>query len=96
MPGNLTYPRELEAATGGTFRGPGTIDQLSRSIEAGGNGARGIVAGYRPDGTGHFFNVVNDGGTVRFIDGQIGRPADVAGGGYYPNRFLLMRTDVLP
>lgn len=45
----------------------------------GGDGSRGIVYGFDTDGAGnipypgHFFNAVNDGGNVKFLDGQTGR-----------------------
>lgn len=54
------------------------------------DGARGIVFGSRgPGETGHMFNVVNQNGTVRFLDGQTGKPADL--GGY--TSLHLLRTN---
>lgn len=44
-----------------------------------GSGARGIVFGARGDGVGHVFNVVNQRGTVRFLDGQTGKAASFDG-----------------
>lgn len=42
-----------------------------------GNGARGIVYATYPSGPpGHVFNVVNQGGVVRFLDGQTGKVVD--------------------
>jgi filamentous hemagglutinin len=56
-----------------------------------GPGSRGIVFGYRgPSADGHFFNVVNQGGTVRFLDGQSGKAANL-GDGFID--FYLMRTN---
>lgn len=44
-----------------------------------GPGARGIVWGTRGTAPGHVFNVVNQGGTIRFLDGQIGGAAAAEG-----------------
>ncbi|MFJ9909203.1 toxin glutamine deamidase domain-containing protein [Streptomyces sp. NPDC101152] len=43
-----------------------------RDIGAGGDGARGIVWGFSPNGASHVFNVINVGGDVIFLDGQSG------------------------
>ena len=40
-----------------------------------GPGSRGIIWGTRGTDPGHVFNVVNQGGTIRFLDGQIGGAA---------------------
>lgn len=54
-----------------------------------GPGARGIVFGSRGSGeVGHVFNAVNQGGTVRFLDGQIGGAASFEGF----TEFFLLRT----
>lgn len=57
-------------------------------MKAAGSGARGIVFGSRAGKPGHFFNVVNQNGTVRFLDGQSGGSADLADGF---NGFWLLR-----
>ena len=45
-------------------------------MQAAGHGARGIVLGYTPgEKLGHVFNVVNQHGVIRFLDGQTGKPA---------------------
>ena len=44
-----------------------------------GDGARGIIFGSRGTQTGHFFNVVNQKGTIRFLDGQTGGSATLEG-----------------
>lgn len=58
---------------------------LRAEIEAAGSGARGIVFGVREGAKeGHFFNVVNQGGHVRFLCGQLGGQID-------PTQFLAFR-----
>lgn len=47
-------------------------------IEAG-SGARGIVFGSRGGDVGHVFNVVNQNGKIRFLDGQSGGKASLEG-----------------
>ena len=54
-----------------------------------GKGARGIVYASFDDGgktAYHYFNVVNQGGTVRFLDGRAGGGADL--GKYTIEKFL--------
>jgi len=68
------------------------ISNIISEIQAAGPGARGIVFGY-PNGyaTGdlaHFFNVVNQGGQVRFLCGQAGGSLDLS----KFEAFRLMRT----
>lgn len=46
------------------------------------SGSRVIVYGGRAKGYGHFFDGVNQGGTVRFLDGQAGGVAVWTGQGY--------------
>lgn len=44
-----------------------------------GSGARGIIYGsYGLDQPGHVFNVVNQNGIIRFLDGQSGKVADLS------------------
>ena len=58
-------------------------------MAAAGAGARGIVFGQRAGGkVGHVFNVINQQGVVRFVDGQTGKEAVVEG---YTG-FQLLRT----
>jgi RHS repeat-associated protein len=54
-----------------------------------GPGSRAIVWGTRGALRGHVFNVVNQGGEIRFIDGQAGRGASLTG----YDGFYLFRTD---
>jgi len=56
-----------------------TISAITRELELAGNGARGIIFGSRGNDVGHVFNVVNQGGKVRFLDGQTGRAAELTG-----------------
>ncbi|MEA5674291.1 toxin glutamine deamidase domain-containing protein [Pseudomonas sp. MH2] len=66
----------LEKQSGSKF-GPVTAPEaIAHQMANSGNGARGIVFGsYGPGQSGHVFNVVNQNGVVRFLDGQTGRPA---------------------
>jgi Papain fold toxin 1, glutamine deamidase len=62
---------DVAAATGRSWEPADSYgDIVSRSL-AEGPGSRGIVFGQRPD-VGHVFNVINDNGTVVFLDGQTG------------------------
>lgn len=81
----------LERYYGARFSRPMYIDQITEIMMQLGHGARGIVAGMPPPGefAGHVFNVQNFRGTVRYLDGQSGRPADVE---RYPI-FMLLRTN---
>jgi len=51
-------------------------------------GDRGIVAGLRGGQSGHYFNVVNQNGIIRFLDGQSGTAATLQG--YIGFMFMLM------
>ncbi|WP_415873997.1 hypothetical protein [Burkholderia ubonensis] len=46
--------------------------------------------GARGDEVGHFSNVVNQGGTIRFRDGQTGKPINLSDG---YTRWFILRTD---
>jgi filamentous hemagglutinin len=53
-------------------------------------GDRGIVYGYRgPRFEAHYFNVVNQNGTIRFLDGQAGTSQNMSGFQY----FMFMGTN---
>ena len=55
-----------------------------------GSGSRGIVYANRADeDVGHVFNVVNQDGVIRFLDGQYGGVAQFDGYDY----FRLLRTN---
>jgi filamentous hemagglutinin len=74
LPGNPTSIRVLEREFGGTFRPVSGPLEIGSSLSRSGNGARGIVFGESllPGRPGHVFNAVNQGGTIRFLDGQSG------------------------
>lgn len=57
---------------------PGSAEIEGMLADAG-SGARGIVCGSRADEIGHVFNAVNQGGTIRFLDGQTGGVASFSG-----------------
>ncbi|VXC34576.1 Filamentous hemagglutinin, intein-containing [Pseudomonas sp. 8Z] len=69
----------LEKQFGSKF-GPITApENIAQQMASSGNGARGIVFGsYGPGQPGHVFNVVNQNGVVRFLDGQTGRSANLS------------------
>lgn len=53
---------------------------IEATMTAAGDGARGIVFASRgPGQVGHVFNVVNQNGVIRFLDGQPGRVAPFDG-----------------
>jgi filamentous hemagglutinin len=82
--------RVLEQQYGGRFGTPTTSSGIEQQLLSGGDGARGIVFGSRgPNEAGHVFNVVNQNGVVRFLDGQTGQPATFSG---YQS-FHLLRTN---
>ena len=61
---------------------------IAQSLLRAGDGARGIVLGTRGIGeVGHFFNAINQGGNVVFLDAQIGGFA--ATSGYQSFGFLM-------
>lgn len=64
--------------------------EIEQTLQAAGPGARGIIFGYRDQyQAGHVFNVINQDGIIRFIDGQIGGEASFKGF----TRFYLLRTN---
>lgn len=79
----------LERHYGARFGASTSIADIARSVSAAGPGARGIVFGSRVGDVGHVFNVANQNGVVRFLDGQSGGAASVSG----YNGFRLLRTN---
>jgi hypothetical protein len=70
----------LEKTFGGKFGPAGPIDNIAANMSAAGPGSRGIVFGSRAQGqVGHVFNVVNQNGVIRFLDGQTGGAASLKG-----------------
>lgn len=89
LPGKPTNIGVLEKSFGAKF-GPATsISGIENTMLSAGNGARGIVFGSRGSQTGHVFNVVNQNGIIRFLDGQTGKAASFKGF----NNFHLLRTN---
>ena len=89
LPGGPYRITVLETYFGRKFGPASTASQISDEISAAGQGARGIVFGSRASGVGHVFNVVNQGGAVRFLDGQTGGAASLDG----YQAFQLLRTN---
>jgi RHS repeat-associated protein len=88
--GEATSISVLEGFFGRSFGSPGSIQQVEHAMSSAGPGARGIVFGSRgPDEVGHVFNVVNQKGTVRLLDGQAGGAASAQGF----ESFWLLRTN---
>lgn len=79
----------LEDIYGGAFKHVSGQAAIEAELLAAGHGARGIVFGARGLGElGHVFNGVNQGGTIRFLDGQSGGLATFQGQGYRNLYFL--------
>ncbi len=56
---------------GGTWQMGMNMKSITTTMGGLGDGATGVIFGARPFGqVGHFFNVVNKGGTVQFLDFQ--------------------------
>ncbi|MDQ0904036.1 RHS repeat-associated protein [Streptomyces canus] len=69
----------LEQYFGGTFKYQenGAAGITTELLKAG-NGARGVIFAWQEGSdVGHFFNAVNHGGNVKFLDGQAGGYADM-------------------
>lgn len=89
LPGAATSIRVLERYFSSNFSNAMSSASLEQIMLNAGHGARGIVFGSRGSQTGHVFNVVNQRGVLRFIDGQAGGAASLNG---YRN-FKLLRTN---
>ena len=76
LPGKRTPIVVLEKQYGAKFLKVGSKQRIIREFKLAGNGKKGIVYGVFPDGNGHVFNVINQDGIVRFLDGQNGKPAE--------------------
>ena len=73
--GPVTLGR-LEGMFKGTFQSMGSQGAIEAAVKSAGNGARGIVYIGAPGAkVGHVFNVVNQNGVIRFLDGQTGKAA---------------------
>ncbi|MBI6674841.1 toxin glutamine deamidase domain-containing protein [Pseudomonas syringae] len=69
----------LEKQYGAKFSGVSSLETITQHMIGGGDGARGIVFGsYGPGQPSHVFNVVNQNGAIRYLDGQTGKPANMS------------------
>ncbi|WP_237397771.1 toxin glutamine deamidase domain-containing protein, partial [Gilliamella sp. Pas-s25] len=69
----------LEKQYGTKFQNINGPNNIIEQMTNAGSGARGIVFGsYGPGQPGHVFNVVNQRGIIRFLDGQTGKAADMS------------------
>jgi RHS repeat-associated protein len=74
LPGSTTSISVLEKMFGGKFQSVNSQAGIEKALLAAGNGARGIVYGQvGGQSAGHVFNVVNQKGVIRFLDGQTGK-----------------------
>jgi RHS repeat-associated protein len=89
LPGGPWKIRDIERHFGRKFAPAGSPDEIAAQLSAAGPGARGIVWTQPPRGVGHVFNGVNQGGTVRFLDGQSGGQASFEN----YSQLYFMRTD---
>jgi RHS repeat-associated protein len=78
LPGDITPIKVLEEIYGSRFVHMASREAIEESLKTSGSGSRAIIFGYRgmPGQPNHVFNAVNQRGTIRFLDGQTGRPAD--------------------
>ena len=91
LPGKVTSMADLSEHFGTPWTACGSdASAIEGAMKAAGPGSRGVVFAVRQgDRVGHFFNVANQSGTVRFIDGQVGSAANVQ-----PyNQFYFLRTN---
>jgi hypothetical protein len=78
----------LETYFGSHFAPVADRAAIEAAMTAAGDGSRGVVFASRgPGRVGHVFNVINQGGVIRFLDGQTGKVASF--GGY--RDFFFMR-----
>ncbi|WP_326807173.1 DUF6531 domain-containing protein [Streptomyces sp. NBC_01775] len=84
----MTMP-EMTEALGGNFQKQNGLSGVVEHMQRAGEGARGIVGAWPEKGIGHYFNVMNDRGSVVFLDGQIGHAHHVANWEHY----WIMRTN---
>jgi len=91
LPGDLTHASELSSRYGKSWSPVMTTRaDLEAAMQQAGPGSRGIVFGRSPNARiGHFFNVTNEAGEVRFVDGQVGGAASLGGYG----ELWLLRTN---
>jgi hypothetical protein len=87
----LTGPvsvRALESQFNSRFGPAASSAEIEQQMLNAGSGAGGIISGSRgPNEAGRVFNVINQNGSVRFLDGQTGVPSKF---GDWHNFHLLM------
>jgi hypothetical protein len=82
LPGGVASLFRLEAFYQASFEPAGGQAEIEMMLQNAGPGSRGIVFGGRQGMPGHVFNAVNQGGVVRFLDGQVGGVASFKGYDY--------------
>ncbi|GAA3710246.1 toxin glutamine deamidase domain-containing protein [Gordonia hankookensis] len=83
---------DLQDYFGAKFKPMSGQGQIESIMDKAGDGARGVVFGYRgPDQVGHVFNVVNQRGIVRFLDGQSGSVGTFGNQGYIQSYLMRYR-----
>jgi filamentous hemagglutinin len=87
--GGLTHMSALEAHFGRAFSSLTSASRIEAQMLKAGDGARGVIFGSRGTDPGHFFNVINQNGKIRFFDGQTGGAANLDGF----TGFSLLRTN---
>lgn len=80
---------DVEKFFGKKFGSLTSASRIESQMLNAGDGARGVIFGSRGSQTGHLFNVVNQKGTIRFLDGQTGGAASLDGF----KGFSLLRTN---
>ncbi|MBK8267092.1 MAG: hypothetical protein IPK83_01810 [Planctomycetes bacterium] len=66
------------------------MSELNSAMTNAGANSKGVVFGLRSSGFNHYFNVINQNGTIVYLDGQIGATANICSPNYVG--FLLMPT----
>ncbi len=91
LPGKVTSIVDLSEHFGTQWTAGGSdASAIEGAMKAAGPGSRGVVfAARQGERVGHFFNVANQSGAVRFLDGQVGSAANVQ----LYNQFYLLRTN---
>ncbi len=90
LKGGAVYPGVIEKHFGRKFVSFPSLSSIGDAVLDEGKGTRGIIFGSKnSDQMGHYFNVVNQNGKVRFVDGQTGKAADTS---RYEN-FSVLRTN---
>ena len=79
LSGNPTSIKVLEDFYGSKFGSIISRSGIEDSLLKDGSGSRGIVFGSRGNQVGHVFNVINQNGIIRFLDGQTGKTANLDG-----------------